>query len=148
VLIIAFIVRVSICIQAHGPCECIRLRGLYGREAQPQPINMYSVLWSKSEQPIILPTWHQLHQLLVELHNPLLQTTLVYYDNVNAVYPVQHQRTKHVEIDLYFIRESIAVGDVRVLHVPKTSQFTDIFTKRLPSMVFSEFRSSLNIGSG
>jgi hypothetical protein len=87
----------------------------------------------------------------VELHNPLSWATLVYYDNVSIVYlsnPVQHQCTKHVEIDLHFIRERVAVGDVRVLHVPTTSQFTDIFTKGLPSLVFSEFRSSLNICSG
>jgi hypothetical protein len=93
-----------------------------------------------------------LHQLLVKLHNPLSQATLVYCDNVSAVYlstnPVQHQRTKHVEIDLHFIRERVAVGDVRVLHVPTTSQFTNIFTKGLPYSVFSEFRSSLNICSG
>ncbi|XP_021317795.1 uncharacterized protein LOC110435989 [Sorghum bicolor] len=32
-----------------------------------------------------------------------------------------HQRTKHVEIDLYFVRDRVAIGDVRVLHVPTTS---------------------------
>jgi hypothetical protein len=41
-----------------------------------------------------------LRQLLQELHSPLQRATLVYYDNVSAVYlstnPVQHQRTKHV----------------------------------------------------
>jgi hypothetical protein len=93
-----------------------------------------------------------LRQLLVELHNPLSRATLVYCDNVSAVYlstnPVQHQRIKNVEIDLHFIRERVAVGDVRVLHVPTASQFTDIFTKGLSSSVFSEFRSSLNICSG
>jgi hypothetical protein len=93
-----------------------------------------------------------LRQLLVELHSPLSWATLVYYDNVDVVYlstnPVQHQRTKHVEIDLHFVRERVAVRDVRVLHVPTTSQFTNIFTKGLPSSVFSEFRSSLNICSG
>jgi hypothetical protein len=61
---------------------------------------------------------------------------------------VQHQRTKHVEIDLYFIREKVAIDQVRVLHVPTTSQFADIFTKGLPYSVFNEFRSSLNICSG
>jgi len=61
--------------------------------------------------------------------------------------PVQHQRTKHVEIDLHFVRERVALGDVRVLHVPTTSQFADIFTKGLPSSVFTEFRSSLNVRS-
>jgi hypothetical protein len=93
-----------------------------------------------------------LRQLLVELYSPLSRATLVYCDNVSAVYLsnnlVQHQRTKHVEIDLHFVCERIAVGDVCVLHVPTTSQFTDIFTKGLPSLVFSEFRSSLNIFSG
>ena len=42
----------------------------------------------------------------------------------------------------------VAIGDVRVLHVPTTSQFADIFTKGLPSLTFSEFRSSLNVADG
>ncbi|WVZ83721.1 hypothetical protein U9M48_030841 [Paspalum notatum var. saurae] len=79
-------------------------------------------------------TW--LRQLLLELHQPLQRATIVYCDNVSAVYlstnPVQHQRTKHVEIDLHFVRERVAAGAVRVLHVPTTSQFADIFTKGLP----------------
>jgi hypothetical protein len=62
--------------------------------------------------------------------------------------PIQHQRTKHVEIDLHFVQERVAIGDVRVLHVPTTSQFMDIFTKGLPTSVFSEFRYSLNIRDG
>jgi hypothetical protein len=90
-----------------------------------------------------------LRQLLHELHSPLQRATLVYCDNVSAVYlstnPVQHQRTKHVEIDLHFVRERVVAGDVRVLSVPTTLQFTDIFTKGLPSSVFLDFRSSLNI---
>jgi hypothetical protein len=64
-------------------------------------------------------------QLLVELHNPLSWATLVYCDNVNAVYlstnPVQHQHAKYVEIDLHFFRERVAVRDIRVLHVLTTS---------------------------
>jgi hypothetical protein len=49
-------------------------------------------------------TW--LRQLLHELQTPLSRCTFVYCDNISVVYlstnPVQHQRTKHVEIDLYF----------------------------------------------
>jgi hypothetical protein len=60
---------------------------------------------------------------------------------------VQHQRTKHMEIDLHFVRERVAIGAVRVLHVPTTSQFTYVFTKGLPSYVFMDFRSSLNVCS-
>jgi hypothetical protein len=91
-------------------------------------------------------------QLLHELHSPLERATLVYCDYVSAVYlstnPVQHQRTKHVEIDLHFVRERVAAGDVRVLSVPTTLQFADIFTKGFPSSVFLDFRSSLNICTG
>jgi hypothetical protein len=53
-----------------------------------------------------------------------------------------------VEIDLHFVREKVVVGHVCVLQVPTTSQFTDIFTKGLPSSMFNEFWSSLNICSG
>jgi hypothetical protein len=95
-------------------------------------------------------TW--LRQLLLELQAPLSRCTLVYCDNISAVYlsnnPVQHQRTKHVEIDLHFVREKVVIGQVHVLHVPTTSQFADVFTKGLPSSVFEEFRSSLNICRG
>nr|CAB3501456.1 unnamed protein product [Digitaria exilis] len=90
-----------------------------------------------------------LRQLLMELHAPPRRASLVYCDNISAVYmssnPVQHQRTKHIEIDLHFVRERVATGDVRVLHVPTSSQYADVFTKGLPSLVFTEFRSSLNV---
>jgi len=92
-------------------------------------------------------TW--LRQLLLELHAAPQRASLVYCDNISAVYmssnPVQHQRTKHTEIDLHFVRERVAVGDVRVMHVPTSSQYADIFTKGLPSSVFTKFRSSLNV---
>ncbi|GKF90074.1 ribonuclease H-like domain-containing protein, partial [Tanacetum coccineum] len=63
-----------------------------------------------------------IRNLLRELHTPLFTVTLVYCDNANAVYmsanPVQHQRTKHIEIDIHFVRDKVAAGHVRVLHVP------------------------------
>ncbi|GKB07838.1 ribonuclease H-like domain-containing protein [Tanacetum coccineum] len=59
--------------------------------------------------------------------------------------PVQHQRTKHIEIDTYFVRDYVASGQVRVLYVPSRFQYADIFTKGLSSALFLEFRSSLNI---
>jgi hypothetical protein len=83
------------------------------------------------------------------LRNPLQRITLVYCDNVSAVYlstnPVQRQCTKHMEIDPHFVCELVAAGDVRVLSVPTTLQFANIFPMRLPSSVFADFRSSLNI---
>ena len=90
-----------------------------------------------------------LRQLLGELSVPVDKATLVYCDNVSSVYmasnPVHHRRTKHIELDIHFVREKVAVGDVRVLHVPTGQQFADIMTKGLPSSVFQEFRSSFGI---
>jgi cytochrome c-type biogenesis protein CcmH/NrfF len=44
--------------------------------------------------------------------------TVVFCDNVSAVYmstnPVQHQRTKHIEIDLHFVRDRVHGSGSRV----------------------------------
>jgi hypothetical protein len=81
-----------------------------------------------------------------------MKSTLVYCDNISVVYvsinPIQHQCMKHIEIGLHFMRECVAIGDVCALHVPTTSQLVDIFVKGLPTSVFSEFQSSLNIRIG
>jgi hypothetical protein len=58
---------------------------------------------------------------------------------------VQHRRTKHIEIDIHFVREKVALGQVRVLHVPSSAQFADIFTKGLPTTSFVDIRFSLNV---
>ncbi|GKD51110.1 ribonuclease H-like domain-containing protein [Tanacetum coccineum] len=66
------------------------------------------------------------------------------YRGVTVVYlstnPVQHQRTKHIKIDIHFVQEYVASVQVRVLHVPSRFQYADIFTKGLPTALFLEFR--------
>lgn len=92
-------------------------------------------------------TW--LRNLMTELHCPINKASLVYCDNISSVYlatnPVKHQRTKHIELDIHFVREKVAIGDVKVVHVPSSLQYADIFTKGLPTSLFKEFRSSLTI---
>lgn len=50
-------------------------------------------------------TW--LRNLLGEMKIPLTKATIVFGDNISAVYlssnPVKHQRTKHIEIDIHFV---------------------------------------------
>ncbi|GJY45025.1 ribonuclease H-like domain-containing protein, partial [Tanacetum coccineum] len=90
-----------------------------------------------------------LRNLLRELHSLLLTATLVYCDNVSAVYissnPVQHQQTKHIEIDIHFVHDMVKAGHVWVIHVPSHLQYVNIFTKCLPSALFEDFRSSLSV---
>nr|GFA60849.1 ribonuclease H-like domain-containing protein [Tanacetum cinerariifolium] len=90
-----------------------------------------------------------IRNLLRELHTPLSSATIVYCDNVSVVYlsstPVQHQCTKHIEIEIHFVWDLVATGQVRVLHVPSRFQYADIFTKGLPSALFDEFCDSLGV---
>ena len=88
-----------------------------------------------------------LRQLLGELHCHIKKATVVFCDNVSAVYmssnPIHHKRTKHIELDIHFVRERVQLGELRVLHVPIGEQFTDVMTKGLPTASFESFRSSL-----
>ena len=87
--------------------------------------------------------------MLLELHYPIQKATLVYCDNVSAIYlsgnPIQHKCTKHIEMDIHFVREKVARGEVCVLHVPFHYQIADIFTKGLPRVLFNDFRDSLSV---
>ncbi|GJZ29953.1 ribonuclease H-like domain-containing protein, partial [Tanacetum coccineum] len=90
-----------------------------------------------------------IRNLLRELHSPLSTATLVYCDSVSVVYmpanPVQHQRTKHIEIDIHFVRDMVTAGHVRVLHVSSRFQYANIFTKGLPTASFEDFCSRLSV---
>lgn len=81
-----------------------------------------------------------LHNLILELHFPLFQPTLVDCDNVSDFYlsdnPVKHYRTKHIEMGIHFVQEKVARGQACVLHVPSQDQLIDIFTKYLLKFLF------------
>lgn len=91
-----------------------------------------------------------IRNLMLELGWKIDKASIVYCDNISSVYiatnPVKHQRTKHVELDLHFVREKVAVGEIKVIHVPASLQYADIFTKGLPTSLFKEFKTSLTIG--
>jgi len=59
--------------------------------------------------------------------------------------PVHHQRIKHVEIDLHLVRDRVALGHIKVIHIPSAIQFADVFTKGLPGPLFEGFRASLHV---
>jgi hypothetical protein len=90
-----------------------------------------------------------LRNLLQELHVHVGKATVIYCDNISAVYlsqnPVHHRRTKHVELDIHFVRERVALGQFRVLQIPTRHQLADVMTKGLPTPLFTEFKSSLCI---
>jgi len=52
---------------------------------------------------------------------------------------------KHIEIDIHFVHDKVALGEVCVLHVPSKYQFAVIMTKGLPIQLFEDFRSSVSV---
>ena len=56
-------------------------------------------------------------------------------DNDSAVKiannPVQHSRTKHIDIRHHFLRDHVSKGDIVISHVSTHDQLADIFTKPL-----------------
>ena len=58
---------------------------------------------------------------------------------------VFHSRTKHIEIDVHFVREKVENGIVKIQYVPSLHQLANIFTKGLPSNRFRFLCERLNL---
>jgi hypothetical protein len=70
-------------------------------------------------------------------------------DNESAVTiatnPVQHKRTKHIDIRHHFLRDHVSKGDILMESVRTNDQLADIFTKPLDETRFCKLRSELNV---
>ncbi|KAG8503841.1 hypothetical protein CXB51_001949 [Gossypium anomalum] len=92
-------------------------------------------------------TW--LVSLLAELHVKSVDLPTVWCDNSSVVAvaanSVLHSKFKHVELDLFFVREKVASGDLVVGEVPACDQVADVLTKPLSVSLFSRFRNFLRV---
>ena len=56
-------------------------------------------------------------------------------DNTSAIYlsknPIQHSRTKHIDIRHHFLRDHVQNGDISLEFMNTNNQLADIFTKPL-----------------
>jgi hypothetical protein len=70
-------------------------------------------------------------------------------DNESAICmadnPVEHSRTKHIDIRHHFLRDHQQKGDIEVFHISTKNQLADIFTKPLDEKTFCRLRSELNV---
>ncbi|CAL9006107.1 unnamed protein product, partial [Prunus brigantina] len=81
-----------------------------------------------------------LKQLLQEIHITLRKPPVIWCDNISAIAlahnPVFHSKTRHMEIDVHFVRERVQRKEMQVCHLSSTEQLGDILTKSLAAPQF------------
>jgi hypothetical protein len=70
-------------------------------------------------------------------------------DNESAIRmadnPIEHSRTKLIDIQHHFLRDHQQKGDIEVFYVSTENQLADIFTKSSDEKTFCRLRSELNV---
>uniref|UniRef100_A0A803PTI6 Reverse transcriptase Ty1/copia-type domain-containing protein n=1 Tax=Cannabis sativa TaxID=3483 RepID=A0A803PTI6_CANSA len=78
-------------------------------------------------------TW--LESLVKEMRFNLPSTLVIWCDNMSAITlasnPIYHARTKHIELDVHFIRDRVLQKKVEVRHIPNQEQVADCLKKGL-----------------
>ena len=82
-------------------------------------------------------------------YDVVLEKVPLLCDNESAVKlannPVQHSRTKHIDISHHFFRDHVAKNDISLEGVRNEDQLADIFTKPLDEATFCRLRNELNV---
>ena len=90
-----------------------------------------------------------LQSLFSELNLQLVGIPVLWCDNISAKSlahnPVFHSQTKHIEVDLHFLRDLVSSGKLDIRYVPTESHIADIFTKALPITRFQLLSSNLSL---
>ena len=88
---------------------------------------------------------HWIKRLFTELGFPPTSKVDILCDNKAVIAishdPVQHDRTKHVEVDQHFIKENLESKIIQFSFVKSEYQLADILTNAVSS---KEFHNSLN----
>ena len=73
----------------------------------------------------------------------------MFCDNTSAIKiaenPVQHWKTKHIDVMYYFIREHVKNGTVELHCVPSEKQIADILAKALDESTLNNLVSELGM---
>lgn len=100
---------------------------------------------------MVAVTWELkwLKGLLLSLgvHHP--KAIKLFCDSQSALHiannSVFHERTKHIEVNCHFVRDTIVEGLISPLYIPTTYQLADIFTKAIRKSQFDYLLSKLGI---
>ena len=122
------------------------------------------ISWSSKKQPVIARSSTEseyrslasasaeiswLQSLFSELRLQCIEKPVIWCDNLSAIElahnPVFHSRTKHIEIDIHYVRNKVLAGDLNIQFIPSEEQVADIMTKPLSFTQFSYLRVKLNV---
>ncbi|KAK9209219.1 hypothetical protein WN944_001583 [Citrus x changshan-huyou] len=90
-----------------------------------------------------------IQSLLEELKIECTSLPIIWCDNVSATElaknPVYHSRTKHIELDIHFVRDKVLARELEISYIPSEEQIADILTKPLTFTHFNYFRAKLKV---
>lgn len=99
--------------------------------------------WAHTTSELLWLEW-----LLAELRIKYFSHTLL-GDNLSNVLlshnPILHARTKHIELDIHFVRERVMANKLKIQHVPAPTQLADIIIKPLSNATFQDLRNKLKV---
>ena len=76
-----------------------------------------------------------IRDLLADLNEPQLSATQLFMDNRSAIAlsynPIEHKKTKHIELRVHKIRELVAENSVALKWIPTSDMLADLLTKPL-----------------
>jgi hypothetical protein len=115
------------------------------------------VTLSTCEAEYVAASWCVCHaiwlrNLLSKMELKQLGATVIQVDNKSAIElaknPVNHERSKHIDVRFHFIRDHVKEGSVELVHVASQDQVADIFTKPLPKVLLDKCKKMIGMKDG
>jgi hypothetical protein len=121
--------------------------------SKKQPI----VTLSTCETDYVTTSWCVCHaiwlrNLLSKMKLKQLGATVIQTDNKSAIElaknPMNHERSKHIELRFHFIRDHVKEGSMKLVYVASQNQVADIFTKPLSKVLLDKCKKMIDMTDG